>query len=350
MRVRKSQQRRGFPVTSRLVTRSPVPYFGGKAWLAPRLAAVLPPHKHYIEVCGGSLAVLLAKRPSRQETVNDLDNHLMTFWRVLRDRPDDLERVCSLTPHSRAERALAQEISSELDELEIARRVFVALTQGRSGSLTRTGWRHDLRPVSTPMPVTLQRYAGRIGAAAKRIQKVSLECRPAVELIEAYGGDRGNLLYVDPPYIVDPGIRRGGEYRVEMRSEKAHQELLEACLSVDAAVVVSGYGSELYDGMLGGWYRVELPMVTSQGSGDGRRVEIVWSNRALEGLGEGSISCHEEGVRHEIDGRCPGCLSVIRQPKRGRRKTWCSDGCKSRGYRARRESEGASVEDGEAAG
>lgn len=332
------------------VTRSPVPYFGGKSWLAPRLAGVLPPHKHYIEACGGSLAVLLAKKRSRQETVNDLDGFLMTFWRVLRDRPDELERVCFLTPHSRGERALAQEISSELDELEIARRVFVALTQGRSGSLTRTGWRHDLRPVSTPMPVTLQRYAGRIAQAAKRIQKVSLECRPAVELISAYGSSRENMVYVDPPYIVDKGIRRGGEYRVEMRSVAAHQELAEACVGADAAVVVSGYSSELWDGMLDGWYRYEIPMLTSQGSGDGRRTEVLWSNRALEGLGEGGVSCHEEGVRHEMDSRCPGCLSVIRQPKRGRRKTWCSDACKSKAWRARRESEGASVEDGEAAG
>ncbi len=339
-----------FPGNIRSVARSPVPYFGGKAWLAPRLAAVLPPHRHYVEVCGGSLAVLLAKKPSRQETVNDLDGHLMTFWRVLRDRPDELERVCSLTPHSRAERALAQEISSDLDELEIARRVFVALTQGRSGSLTRTGWRHDLRPVSTPMPVTLQRYAGRIGQAAKRIQRVSLECRPAVELIEAYGSDRGNLLYVDPPYIVDRGIRRGGEYRVEMRSAAVHRELLEVCLGADAAVVVSGYGSELYDSMLDGWYRWEIPMTTSQGSGDGRRTEVVWSNRRLEGLGEGSTSCHEEDVRHEMDGRCPGCLSIIRQPKRGRRKVWCSDACKSKAWRVRRDVEEAVVEGDEAAG
>lgn len=340
----------GSPGNIRSVAKSPVPYFGGKSWLAPRLAAVLPAHKHYVEVCGGSLAVLLAKRPSRQETVNDLDQVLMTFWRVLRDRPDELERVCSLTPHSRAERSLAQEISSDLDELEIARRAFVALTQGRSGSLTRTGWRHDLRPVSTPMPVTLQRYAGRIGQAAKRIQKVSLECRPAVELVEAYGGDRGNLLYVDPPYVTDKGIRRGGEYRVEMRSGKVHRELLDACLGADAAVVVSGYGSELYDGMLGDWYRYELSMITSQGSGDGRRTEVLWSNRRLEGLGAGSTSCHEEDVRHEMDGRCPGCLSIIRQPKRGRRKVWCSDACKSRGWRARRDVEGVEVEDDEVAG
>ncbi|MBV6362744.1 DNA adenine methylase [Mycobacteroides chelonae] len=336
------------------MAKSPAPYFGGKSWLAERLASVLPPHRHYVEVCGGSLAVLLAKRPSRQETVNDLDGFLMTFWRVLRDRPDDLERVCTLTPHSRAERALAQEISSELDELEIARRVFVALTQGRSGSLTRTGWRHDLRPVSTPMPVVLQRYAGRIGAAAKRIRGVSLECRPAVELISAYGGDRGNLLYVDPPYIVDKGIRRGGEYRVEMRSDRAHRELLEACLVCDAAVVVSGYGSALYDSMLGDWYRWKIPMVTSQGSGDGRRTEIVWSNRPLEGLGEGSdegpISSMEGGGIDEMGSRCPGCLGVLRQPKRGRRKVWCSASCRTRGWQVRRDVEGVVVEDDEVAG
>ncbi|AGM26812.1 D12 class N6 adenine-specific DNA methyltransferase [Mycobacteroides abscessus subsp. bolletii 50594] len=312
---------------------------------------MLPPHRHYIEVCGGSLAVLLAKKRSRQETVNDLDNHLMTFWRVLRDRPDDLERVCSLTPHSRAERALAQEISSELGELEIARRVFVALTQGRSGSLTRTGWRHDLRPVSTPMPVVLQRYAGRIGAAAKRIRGVSLECRPAVELVEAYGGVRENLLYVDPPYIVDKGIRRGGEYRVEMRSDRAHRELLEACLSCDASVVVSGYSSALYDGILGGWYRYEIPMLTSQGSGDGRRVEVLWSNRPLEGLdGEGEFPLQEGPGVTEMLHRCVGCSAVLRHPKRGRRRRWCSEACRVAGWRARRDDEGASVEGGEAAG
>ncbi len=339
-----------FPGNIRSVARSPVPYFGGKAWLAPRLAAVLPPHRHYVEVCGGSLAVLLAKKPSRQETVNDLDGHLMTFWRVLRDRPDELERVCSLTPHSRAERALAQEISSDLDELEIARRVFVALTQGRSGSLTRTGWRHDLRPVSTPMPVTLQRYAGRIGQAAKRIRGVSLECRPAVELVESYGGDRGNLLYVDPPYIVDKGIRRGGEYRVEMRSDAMHRELLQACLSCDAAVVVSGYGSALYDGMLESWYRYEIPMITSQGSGDGRRTEVVWSNRVLEGLGDEGITVTGSTGVTETQHRCLGCSAVLRHPKRGRRRVWCSEACRIAGWRARRDADEEMIEDDEAAG
>src|SRR5262245_56921279 len=84
----------------RIVTRPPFAYYGGKMVLADDIAAVLPEHDHYVEPFAGSLAVLLAKRPSRAETVNDLDGRLITFWRVLRDRPDDLARMTTLTPHS----------------------------------------------------------------------------------------------------------------------------------------------------------------------------------------------------------------------------------------------------------
>src|SRR5690625_3140270 len=103
----------------------PFAYYGGKMTLAPQIAALLPEHEHYVEPFAGSLAVLLAKKPSKAETVNDLDADLMTFWRVLRDRPGDLERVCTLTPHSRDEFAQAWEDAPEDDELEQARRVWV---------------------------------------------------------------------------------------------------------------------------------------------------------------------------------------------------------------------------------
>lgn len=318
---------------------SPVSYFGGKQFMAQRLVAAFPKHKHYVEPCGGSLAVLLAKPRSAQETVNDLDNMLMTFWKVLRERTEELEKVCALTPHSRAERELSYSISDELDELEIARRVFVALTQGRTGSITRTGWRHTVKPTSTPMPVTLTRYARRLAPAAARLYGVSLECRPAVEVVRAYGHERSSLLYVDPPYIVDKGQRRGGEYRIEMTRTEAHRELLEACLAADAAVVISGYENKVYNAMLGDWYRYEIAASTQQGSGHGRRVEVVWSNRPLEGLGDtengSEFPLLEGSVVTETRARCPGCSAVIRHPKRGRKRTWCSEACRIAAWRAK---------------
>jgi len=81
----------------------PMPYFGGKQTIASALVSLFPPHEHYVEPFAGGLSVLLAKAPSKMETVNDLDGDLMTFWRVLRDQPEDLIRACALTPHSRTE-------------------------------------------------------------------------------------------------------------------------------------------------------------------------------------------------------------------------------------------------------
>ncbi|WP_433211176.1 DNA adenine methylase [Microtetraspora malaysiensis] len=97
----------------------PIIYYGGKAKIADQIAAMLPVHTHYIEPFCGSMAVLLAKQPAKLETVDDLDRDLMTFWKVLRNRPAELVRLCALTPHSRAEHeAASAKIASQDDDWE----------------------------------------------------------------------------------------------------------------------------------------------------------------------------------------------------------------------------------------
>ncbi|AUN42569.1 DNA adenine methylase [Tsukamurella tyrosinosolvens] len=90
--------------------RSPIPYYGSKARLADNIVGLMPEHRQYVEPYCGGLSVLLAKPQCRSEIVNDLDQSIMTFWKVLRDQPDELARVCSLTPHRREERNLAKSI------------------------------------------------------------------------------------------------------------------------------------------------------------------------------------------------------------------------------------------------
>lgn len=260
----------------------PIAYYGGKTTIAQQIVTLLPRHDHYVEPFAGSLSVLLAKRPSRMETVNDLDGQLMTFWRVLRDRPLDLERVCAFTPHSRAEYEACRDAEQVDDELETARRVWVRLTQGRGGQLRRvTGWRHFKDPggASFGMPGYLEAYRERFAPAAARLIGVSLEARPALEVIETYGGYARTLLYVDPPYL---GSTRnwGNQYRHEMRTDDEHRALAEALRSVEASVVLSGYPSELYDlELYPDWHRVEIATQNSQGGSRSPRTEVLWSNR-----------------------------------------------------------------------
>jgi DNA adenine methylase len=259
-----------------------VPYFGGKITLGPRIAALLPEHSHYVEPFAGSLAVLLAKPPSPMETVNDLDQAIVTFWRVLRDRGAELARVCALTPHARVEYQRSLPLDAE-DELELARQVWVKLTQGRTGRLRRTGWRHYVHPSasSVGMPDYLTGYLRRMAPALDRLRHVSLECRPALDIIGRYGASPDVLLYVDPPYL---GSTRANDnaYRHEMRTDTEHRELAEALHAVRAAVVLSGYPSRLYDQELyPNWHRLALPAFTGQGGTWANRTEVLWSNRPL---------------------------------------------------------------------
>jgi DNA adenine methylase len=262
----------------------PFTYFGGKTSIADRIAALLPPHEHYVEPFAGSLAVLLAKKPSPMETVNDLDGDLMAFWRVLRDRPAELERVCALTPHSRAEHQAS--LVPAGDELEQARRAWVRLTQGRSGTLgRRTGWRYYENPAGTSfgMPVYLARYVARIAPAATRLTRVSLECRPALEVVRAYGRHPGCLIYADPPYLdsvrdTNREKRRGNSYAHEMRNDEDHRAVATALRAARAAVVVSGYDSPLYASLYDGWHRVTLKAYCGNGV-NRSRTEVLWSNR-----------------------------------------------------------------------
>lgn len=258
--------------------RPPLAYFGAKVSMAPWIVEHFPAHAHYVEPFAGSLAVLLAKGPSPMETVNDLDQDLMAFWRVLRDRPDDLARVCALTPHSRAEHHDAY--ADTVDELEQARRVWVQLSQGRAGTLRKTGWRHYVYPSgNTSMPDYLRAYVDRIAPAAERLRHVTLECRPAAEVIASYGQHQGVLLYVDPPYLASS--RTSMNYRHEMGTETQHRDLAEQLQDCAAAVVLSGYDSPLYDELYADWDRVERRTYTGQAHTRSERVEVLWSNRPL---------------------------------------------------------------------
>jgi DNA adenine methylase len=258
----------------------PIIYFGGKQRIASRIIDLFPEHAHYVEPYAGGLSVLLAKPPSTMETINDLNGNVVAFWRVLRDRPDELQRVCELTPHSRQEFRRAVQVMRDpaADDLERARAVWVQLTQGRSGMTSKTGWRMYRNGESSGAGLAryLDGYRARLMPAAKRLRDCQIECRDALDVIADYGRVESTLLYLDPPYMTE--ARRSGAYDVE--ADRAHHEaMLDTILSCRARVALSGYATGLYDSVLSAWRRVEIQAWTTQ-SGGARsdRVEVLWMN------------------------------------------------------------------------
>lgn len=269
--------------------KAPFTYYGGKTGLANRLLSLLPPHRVYMEPFFGSGAVLFAKRPSTHEIINDLDDSIVAFFRCLRERPEELESVCRLTPYARAEYEAA-ELSEDLDDLERARRFWVRVNQSFAKTAgKRTGWSvTTARTQSTANSV--KGRLDRFMACAERLSSVVIEHCDAAGLVERLATP-DTAIYVDPPYLATTRNGRGpgtdmSDYRFDMGSEDDHRRLAEVLRVTPAAVVMSGYPSELYEDLYAGWSFIDVPVSVHSSNAvrvtRASRVERIWSNRPLD--------------------------------------------------------------------
>lgn len=262
-----------------LVPRRPaLRYYGGKWRLAPWIIKQLPPHRLYVESFGGAGSVLLRKPRVKIEVYNDVDNEIVSFFRVLRERSEELIRAIHLTPFSRTEFELAVHRDWS-NELEAARRLYVRFAQAIHGGAreNRTGWRRS-KDV-TRRTTEVQQFAGteHLWAIVERLRGVQIECGDALRVISRYDTPEA-LHYVDPPYPKHTRSATWGRdgYRHEYTTMD-HQLLLSTLLDCRGMVVLSGYRCSLYDEVLADWRRIDRDAQTMSG----RAVtECLWMNAA----------------------------------------------------------------------
>lgn len=236
-------------------------WYGGKFnhldWLLP----LLPAAHHYCEPFSGSAAVLLNRIPAPVETYNDIDGEAVNFFRILRDKPDELARAIALTPFSREEfhRAIVG-VPVAKTALERARRFYVRARQARTGlaqTATLGRWANCKDTSRAGMSGVVSRWLGGVEGLpdiGTRLLRVQIENRPAPDVIRLYDSPT-TLFYCDPPYLHDT---RGDSsaYGFEM-DEKEHVELSAVLHQCEGKVALSGYRNDLMDRLYRGWRRFD---------------------------------------------------------------------------------------------
>jgi DNA adenine methylase len=251
-------------------------YYGGKWNLAPWIISRFPEHKTYVEPCGGAASVLLQKPRSPQETYNDLDGNVVNFFRVLRDRPDELIRKIKLTPWARAEYELSLTIDG--DDVERARRFFVVSWMSIGQSLTCTPGQFRSCAQYYAIPMELQSDA--LDVVADRFRGVQIESMPYAYVIGRYD-NADALIYFDPPYVTS--TRTNGNVYLHEWTDSDHATAADLLRTCAGYVVVSGYACPLYADLYErhGWQRADIDATTN----GGKRVESLWlSPRTVEAL------------------------------------------------------------------
>jgi DNA adenine methylase len=278
-----------------MMVRPPFPWLGGKGRLADQILARLPaPSRElaYIEPFFGGGAVFFARRPSGLEVINDANSEVVTFFRVLRDRADDLIRYLQNIPYSRQVfyewRGIAD--PEKLPDLERAARFFFIARSSFAAESTR----------KTPSWAFAKAYDNRARAFAAvvdselwtvrdRLRSVLIEHDDAVAVIRRFDSPSA-VFYCDPPYL--QSTRREGQYADEM-SDGDHENLLRVLSRCEGYVAISGYPSDLYADYLEsgqGWSFVDFAHTClANRSGkigediDRGRTERLWMNPRLAG-------------------------------------------------------------------
>lgn len=257
---------------------NPILKYPGAKWrVSSWITSFFPPHEGYVDAFFGSGGVFFNKQPSRIETINDMDGEVVNFFRMCRERPDDLSEILMLTPWSREERNAAYEPTE--DSLERARRFCVRCWQTFGAHPQKSnGWRHTTakhRDGGPDNPRLWARLPQCVVEAADRLREAQIECKPAVDVIRGHNGPEA-LVYADPPYLRSTRTASGNAYTHEM-TESDHEELLQVLLGHKGMVILSGYENDLYNDMLRGWRKETLRTTAERGA---KRVESLWINPA----------------------------------------------------------------------
>lgn len=253
-------------------------YPGAKWGMAKEIVSLMPPHRSYLEPFFGSGAVLFNKPQSAIETVNDIDGDIVNFFKVLRERPEELAAYIAMTPYSRDVFNDAHENRGSSD-FERAWKFAIRSKMGHGfKTYQKTGFKVDVCGRERAYCVSYwNRLPDDLLAAAGRLKEVQIENQSALDLIRKFNYDNV-LIYADPPYLLD--TRGGKQYRYEM-TEQDHVELLDALKRHKGTVILSGYPSEMYDRELVGWSRISRKAYNQNAD---QRTEVLWCNFEVPSL------------------------------------------------------------------
>lgn len=234
---------------------SSIRWHGGKRYLSERITSMMPWHSHYAEVFFGGGSVLFRCNPEGvSETVNDVNKHLINFWKVLQDKTmfEQFNRLCQATPFSDVEFQDAQKWLKNHDStpeyslsVKNAWLFFVVNRMGRQGlgKSYATPSRRTRRAMNENVACWLAAIDG-LPKVHERLKRVEIRCMDFGKFITTYD-HKDCFFYLDPPYLHETRVVKNA-YQYEM-SEKDHVRLLDLLTSLQGNFILSGYHSKLYE-------------------------------------------------------------------------------------------------------
>ncbi len=259
----------------------PFSYYGGKQTLAPSIIKLIPEHNLYCEPFCGGAAVFFHKDKtiSQVEVLNDTNQEIINFFRVVQNEFVSLEKEIRISLHSRRLFTDAKVIYNNphmFSQIRRAWALWVMATQGFA-SMIDGSWGYDKKKRTTSRKVMNKRNDF-TEEFAYRLQDVQVECTDALRIITSRDTPT-SFFYIDPPYYnSDCGHYDG--YTIE-----DFKQLLNALSKLEGKFLLSSYPSPILKEYTkaNGWYQTskEMNVSVNKGGGGKRKIEVFTANYAI---------------------------------------------------------------------
>jgi len=254
--------------------RTPISYYGGKQLMARYILPNIPKHTVYVEAFAGGAAIFFAKEKSAVEFLNDTNGEIVNFYRVLRDKFPQLQKLVRSTLHSRDQHRRAFVIYKNSDmftDVQRAWALWMLSSQGYAGQLG-SSWGRELKSDKTAKAIRNKRD-NFTELFEERLRDVSLECQDAVRLIKTTDAE-DVFFYLDPPYY-NANMGHYDGYTIE-----DFEMLLKAISEAKGKFLLSSYPSEILTKYTKehGWFQIEIEQAVHASNKGRRKIEVLTAN------------------------------------------------------------------------
>lgn len=264
-------------------TTTPIVYYGGKTAILNHILPLIPEHEVYTEVFFGGGAVFFAKKPSKNETINDRLDVVVNFYRVLKDKklyPDLVDLIDKSLIGRQVHNEALQIIKDhkkgmEIDPVKLAWGFFMCTNFAYSNKIGGGYKYSNSMSVSVPDTLTKRKQLFHGSMVTSRIEHAYIENEDAIKILRSRNVKKA-FHYVDPPYPnADQGHYAGytwADYK------KLLKWLGKEC---KGKFLLSSYNSRMLDCAIKmfGWHKTEIKhrLKAPRKSGD-TKVEVLVRN------------------------------------------------------------------------
>jgi DNA adenine methylase len=256
--------------------KTPISYYGGKQTLVSKILPLIPDHKIYTEPFLGGGAVFWAKKPSPVECINDMNNSIVAFYRVIKSDFAILRKLVLETPSSRKihnETEFILNNTEHFSDIKIAWAVWVQCNMSFSSNMM-AGYGYAVQKNSHTKKIFNKKKSFK-KALTDRLELVDIECNDALKIITSRD-TADTFHYVDPPYY-NSNMGHYGGY-----TEQDFKNLLSVLSEIKGKFLLSSYNSDILSEYTQkfGWHKIEItkPIVACKGDRTKTKTEVLTAN------------------------------------------------------------------------